>query len=467
MSPKTVRAIPFWAVIFLMVFTPFSTMISPSNSLEDSIELSTSGRAQTTWSGTISLTSDYTIAITDELIIAACTQVEMAGDVRIYVDGRITVEGTSSCPVTMSASGSLDHQGIQFNSSSTSRGSKINNLTIEDSMFGITMFGGNPIINNLTIVNPDCVGIDMFNSASPQISDLYIDQAGRNLAWQGHWRYGIGVSVGSGSTPIMNRAIISDVLTRGLNVWGASGGLFKNFTMDNISGSSWSMVAGVWVEDSVPLVQDLIVDKSDNGVVVRHIDDGGYTRGVFKRVDISNSMYRGVYVDKMNHTNYTNYESADFTDLTVTGTGSSGAKTANIGYAAIEVNATGAWFENTVVNDSTTVGVRLYFVDSSTTFKNLEIHNSGDPGEGPHEAGLAIRSSYFAPKFEGLEISNSVGPGISSASGGAMQGSDWYLHNNSDEGLSIRSATLVVNGIVAENNALNGVKVDDARYVHL
>ena len=51
-------------------------------------------------------------------------------------------------------------------------------------------------------------------------------------------------------------------------------------------------------------------------------------------MDISNSMYRGVYVDKLNHTNYTNYESADFTNLTVTGTGLSGAKTPGIAYAA-------------------------------------------------------------------------------------------------------------------------------------
>ena len=49
-------------------------------------------------------------------------------------------------------------------------------------------------------------------------------------------------------------------------------------------------------------------------------------------------MYRAT--DKNNHTNYTNYETADFSNLTVLGTGGPGAKTPNIGYAAIEVNAT-------------------------------------------------------------------------------------------------------------------------------
>jgi hypothetical protein len=186
-----------------------------------------------------------------------------------------------------------------------------------------------------------------------------------------------------------------------------------------------------------------------------------------KRADISNSMYRGVYVDKQNHTNFTNYETADFTDLTVTGTGGPGAKTANIAYAAIEVNATGAWFENTLVDQSTTVGVRLYFVDSSTTFRDLTIRDSGDTGQGPHDSGIAIRSSYFAPTFDGLEISGSSGSAIYSSSGGAMQGNDWYLHNNSKQGLYIDSATVVVENVVLENNSFAGAHVHDSRYVTL
>ena len=117
-------------------------------------------------------------------------------------------------------------------------------------------------------------------------------------------------------------------------------------------------------------------------------------------------MYRGIYVDKANHTNYTNYQTAYFANTQVLGTGE-GAKTANIGYAAIDINATGAYFENTLVENSTTVGVRLYLVDSTTTFNNLTIRNSGDPGQGAHEAGLAISSSFFAPLFDTLEITGS------------------------------------------------------------
>ena len=198
-----------------------------------------------------------------------------------------------------------------------------------------------------------------------------------------------------------------------------------------------ALSAGVWVEDSQPLLTNISVDKADYGILVRHIDDGSFTRAVVRDCVVSNSMYRGIYLDKANHTNYTNYETADFTNTTVRGTGGSGAKTANIGYAAIEVNATGAWFENTLVEDSTTVGVRLFLVDSSTTFRNLTVKNSGDPGQGAHEAGIAISSSFFAPNFDGLEISGSVGPAIHSSSGGSMQGTDWFLHNNSNSLIAI------------------------------
>ncbi len=460
-----------FAVLLMLLATPFSSMLnntdySQSNFTDESSE-QVSARAQTTWSGTQTLTSSYTISVQDELIISACTIIKMDDNVRIYVDGRLTIEGTNACPVTMSANSLGDHEGIQFNSSSTGRGSVIDNLTIEDALYGITMFGGNPIIHNLTIVNPDRVGIDMFNNAAPQIYDLFINQAGRDLPWQSDWRFGLGVSVGAGSTPIIIGAHFSDILTRGINVWGAAGGIFRNITMDNVSGSSWVMAAGVWVEDSVPLLTDITIDKSDNGIVIRHVDDSGNTRAVVKRADISNSMYRGVYVDKQNHTNFTNYETADFTDLTVTGTGGPGALTGNIAYAAIEVNATGAWFENTLVDQSTTVGVRLYFVDSSTTFQDLVIRDSGDTGQGPHDSGLAIRSSYFAPTFDGLEISGSSGSAIYSSSGGAMQGSDWYLHNNSKQGLFIDSATVVVEDMVLENNSFAGAHVHDSRYVTL
>ena len=85
------------------------------------------GRAQITWSGNVVLNNHHTVSVTDELIISACTNVTMSNGIRIFVEGRITVEGTSNCPVYFDSAGSGDHMGIQFNSTSNGRGSKIDN----------------------------------------------------------------------------------------------------------------------------------------------------------------------------------------------------------------------------------------------------------------------------------------------------------------------------------------------------
>ena len=469
MDIKSRTPLAIWIVLFLLLVTPFAGL-SPfafeSNDSSDelmvqSVDSSVNARAQTTWSGTVSVTSSYTVSVFDELIISPCTQVEMDSGARIYVEGRLTIEGTITCPVTLTSSTGSDHDGIQFNSSSNNRGSILNNLSIEDSIYGVTMYGANPVIHNLTILNPDRVGIDMFSSSSPLIYDLVINQAGRVLPFQGDWRYGLGLSIGSGSTPLVDGAVFTDHLTRAINIWGGSGGVLRNLVMSNISGSSWAISAGVWVEDSQPLLLNLTVDRSDHGIVVRHIDDSGYTRAVFRDCTVTNSMYRGVYVDKENHSNYTNYETADFTNLTVRGTGGEGAKTPNIAFAAIDVNSTGAWFENTLVDNSTSTGVRLYYADSSTTFRNLTIRDSGDPGQGPHKAGLAITWIFTsAPVFDGLEISGSVGHGIHSYKA-EWQGSDLYLHNNSENGMFLDYSSVQVEGSVLENNSLSGLHMLD------
>ena len=185
--------------------------------------LEAQGRAQTTWSGTQTLSGTYTIGVADEVIIQPCTVVQLAANERIIVDGRLTVLGTASCPVVIEASGLGDHEGIQFNASSASRGSVIQNLTIEDAIYGVTIYGSNPVIENLTVVNPDRVAVDLFSSAAPRITDLFVDRAGRDLPFQNDWRYGLGLSIGSGSTPVVKRAVFSDVLTRAVNIWVVPG----------------------------------------------------------------------------------------------------------------------------------------------------------------------------------------------------------------------------------------------------
>ena len=78
----------------LLLLTIFLLSIQSPLLLENSQSSETTGRAQTIWSGEVTLNNHYTIPVTDELVIEECTNVTMSNDVRIYVEGRITVEGT-------------------------------------------------------------------------------------------------------------------------------------------------------------------------------------------------------------------------------------------------------------------------------------------------------------------------------------------------------------------------------------
>ena len=435
--------------------------------LGDTETSETSGRAQTTWSGSVVLNNHYTIPVTDELVISSCTNVTMSSGVRIYVEGRITVEGTSACPVYFDYSGGGDHMGIQFNSSSNGRGSKIDNASIIHSTYGITVYGSDPYLANVTIWSPDDVGVDLFNSATPIIRNLVVDEAGQDWNFPNYWRYGIGLSIGAGSAPNIDGLSVNDAVTRGLNVWGSSGGLIRNLTLTNITGATLAQSAGIWVEDSVPLIEHTVIDRADHGAIIRHIDDGSLTRAVMRDLEIKNSMYKAIILDKEDRTNYTNYQSAIIEGLQISGTGGPGAKTAGLATSTIEINATGAWIEDAHLEDNDAVGVQLYFVDSSTVFTNLSINNTGGAGTGANAAGISVRSSYFAAKFNGLEVSNSTGPGVFAKSGGAIQGSDWHLHHNGQEGFYLESAATIVDGLDLHNNADSGVHIDDARYVFL
>ena len=427
----------------------------------------TSGRAQTTWSGSVVLNNHHTIAVTDELVISACTNVTMSNGVRIYVEGRITVEGTSTCPVYFDYAGGGDHMGIQFNSSSNGRGSKIDNASIVHSTYGITVYGSDPYLANVTVWNADDVGVDLFNSATPTIRNLVIEEAGQDWAFPAYWRYGIGLSIGAGSAPNVDGLYVNDAITRGLNIWGNSGGLIRNVSLTNITGATLAQSAGIWVEDSVPLIEHTQVDRADHGAIIRHIDDGSITRAVMRDLEIKNSMFKAMILDKEDHTNYTNYQSAIIEGLQISGTGGPDAKTPGIATATIEINATGAWIEDAHLEDNDAVGVQLYFVDSSTVFTNLSINNTGGSGTGAKGAGISVRSSYFAAKFDGLEVSNSTGPGVFAINGGAIQGNDWNLHDNGQEGFYLESAATIVDGLTLQNNGDSGVHIDDARYVYL
>ena len=376
----------------LLLLTIFLLSIQSPLLLENSHSSETSGRAQTIWSGQVTLNNHYTIPVTDELVIEECTNVTMSNDVRIYVEGRITVEGTANCPVYFDYAGGGDHMGIQFNSSSNGRGSRIDNASIIHSTYGITVYGSNPYLANVTVFDPDDVGVDLFSSATPTIRNLVVDEAGQDWSFPVYWRYGIGLSIGAGSAPNIDGLTVNDAVTRGLNVWGNSGGLIRNLSLTNITGATLAESTGIWVEDSVPLIEGAIVNRADHGAIIRHIDDSQITRAVMRNLEIHNSMYKGLVLDKEDKTNYTNYQSAVIEGLEISGTGGPDAKTPGLATVTLEINATGAWIEEAHLEDNDAVGVQLYFADSTTVFTNLSINNTGGSGTIAGGAG-----SLFAP----------------------------------------------------------------------
>ncbi|MDP7203834.1 MAG: hypothetical protein QGF72_06870, partial [Candidatus Poseidoniaceae archaeon] len=312
----------------MLLFSPLAVVLESSISTDleyeidpVSVESESSARATTTWSGNIWLNSSYHVSSSDALVVSNCTQIWMSSGTRIHIDGRLTVEGTQTCPVKIHSQGFGDHQGIQFNSTSRNRGSVVNNLTIEDSEYAMTIYNSNPLLYNLTVEDADRVAVDLYNSASPIIQNLTIQDGGQGLANGIEWRQGIGLSVGNYSTPVVNGFVADGLENRALNVWGNSGGMYRNLNFTNIGGAVLSLSAAIWVEDSQLLIEDVYIDECDNGAYIRHISDSSITRAVMRRVVIEDSQFRGLMVDKSDHLNYTNYQTAIIEDLEIRGTG--------------------------------------------------------------------------------------------------------------------------------------------------
>ncbi len=458
----------------MLLFSPMAVVLEDSIPSETdsgintvSVESGSSARATTTWSGNVWLNSSYHISSSDALVVSNCTQIWMSYGTRIHVDGRLTVEGTQSCPVKMHSQGFGDHLGIQFNSTSRNRGSVVNNLTIEDSEYAVTIYNSNPLLYNLTVEDADRVAVDLYNSASPIIQDLTIQDGGQGLANGIEWRQGIGLSVGNYSTPVVNRFVADGLENRALNVWGNSGGMYRNLNFTNIGGAVLSLSAAIWVEDSQLLIEDVYIDECDNGAYIRHISDSSITRAVMRRVVIEDSQFRGLMVDKSDHLNYTNYQAAIIEDLEIRGTGGPDAADQGWAEAALEINASGAWIEGAVIEDNIAPGIRLYFTDSSTTMKDVSVSDSGNPNKGTHAAGIYNRAAFFAPEFINLSVTGSAGPGVWIESGGAIQGQNWTLFNNSAQGLRVDGSALVVDGMDIHDNNLSAVRVFDGRKVEL
>lgn len=201
-------------------------------------------RSTTVWSGTVVLQDGYTVESGEILVVQSGTTIQLGDDENILVAGRITVQGTNTAPVLLESILG-NHDGIVFNSSSSGLGSKIENLTITDAEYGVTIYDSDPTMNDLTIINADRVAVDLYDGASPRINDLIIDGGGQDVhGFSTSWRYGIGLSVGAYSAPIIDGMTADGLITRGLNYWGNSGGLISNLEISNVSGSTLAIAAG-------------------------------------------------------------------------------------------------------------------------------------------------------------------------------------------------------------------------------
>ena len=126
-------------------------------------------------------------------------------------------------------------------------------------------------------------------------------------------------------------------------MWFNSGGLWDQVSVENITGATLAASSAFWIEDSVPLFTDSQISISDNGIIVRHISQDSITRPTFINTTIENSQYRGVLVERYDHTNYSNLQTnAIFEGIVIRGTGGPGAKTPGLGIgAAFDLNTSG------------------------------------------------------------------------------------------------------------------------------
>ena len=454
------------------IFLVFIILISSIGTITTTA--SQSSKTTVVWSGSVFLEDGFNVQTGQILIVQPGTNIVLGDEENIVIDGRISVQGTENSPVTLEAS-SGNHDGIVFNVTSNSHNSIIDNLTINDAKYGVTIYGSDPVINNLIIINADSVAVDLFDGASPIITNLTIEGGGQDVhGFSSSWRYGIGLSIGFESAPVVNGANIDGLITRGLNFWGKAGGLFSDINISNISGATLSVSAGVWVEDSIPLLTNTNINRCDNGIFVRHQTEAWTTRPTFSDIVVENSQYRGIMVERYNHSQYSNLlTNAIFENLELRGTGGPNAKTSGLGYAAFDINTSGVHIDGAIIEDNIAVGLRAYMTDSSTKIENATFLNNGQTSfSAPinDRAGLFFRSVSWSSKgpavINNLIVNNSIGPGILMMKGGVM-GNNWVVSENGANGVDFREFHPRVDLIVSNNNIKNGVYIFDSSNVEL
>ena len=457
----------------LMLFSPLASLPIPSNDAElGSVDAqdSASTRALIIWSGTVNIPNDFTVSAGDELRISAGTTVQLGPGVRVFIDGKIVAQGTQVDPITVEVEpGYIWHDGFQFNATSRNRGSSLRNMTFSDAQFGLTIYNSDPVIEDVLFDNVDLVAIDLFDSANPVIRRVNFHEGGKDVhGAMTHWRYGIGLSVGASSAPFVEDVTFFNQTTRAISYWGGSGGVIRHVNISDVGGATMNISAAIFVEDSIPLIENINISKCDNGIYVLHRTDNMTTRPVFKNTVIGDSQYTGVMLTKVDRFNYSVYMMARFHNLEVFGTGGVNASTPGLAFGTIFLNTSGGWFENLNIHDNTVNGIKLYMTDPSTTFVNTTVTRSGSVIGGTNaRAGFFSRSSNNGgASLINFEVSESPGTGIF-VSKGSINGSGWHSHDNGQEGLRVSEMFPVVDNLLLENNGFSGLRVTDSKQVWL
>ena len=422
------------------------------------------------WSGVVSFPDGVTIESNEVVQVSPGTEIRLGDGKSVDVKGRLTILGHLDDPVILN---SIDgkHNGIRFLEDSRGLGSYVSNLEIQDNSYGISVWNSDPTLQNITIFNPDFVGMDLFSGSNPSIYNLTIEGGGQDVhGISNTWRYGIGLSVGSGSSPILDGLSASGLITRAVNVWGGSGGLLSNMSITNISGATIAVSTGIWVEDSVILIKNSRLNYSDNGVYVRHISEGFTTRPTLENIIISNSKYRGIMVEQYNRSKWNELSvNAIIRNTTVSGTGGPLAQTSGLGLAGLELNTSGAVINGLDLEGNHAPGLKAYMIDGSSKFQNVTSRSDGSrsiSSDLADASGIYLRSANWPVKLHDISVSDSIGSGILLWKGGAT-GTNWMAENSGGAGIDIREFHPEVIGVKSVMNRLVGIQVIDSSNVRI
>jgi len=401
-----------------------------------------SARSSSMWTGNVSISQNQLVIVnsSDELRISPSANVTMGINSRIEISGRLVAEGTVADPIFFSTDGNGFGDGILLRPDARGKGSILRNVTISEQEYAVTLFGADILLDNVTILDGDRVGVDIYDGGHATIRNLDVRRIGimHTKVSTSDWYYGIGITAGNGSSVLIEGANIENASLRGLNFWGGMGGVIRDLNVRNITGHDSVAVAGVWIEGGTPFFERFRIDRSERGFYIFDQDEAMAI--VAKDGIISNSTFQGILADREDPLNTTIVTRGYFTNLTVQDTGTSTSIEPGLGRAGIEINHTGASLSDVRILDSAAAGLVLVGNDIGTQISDL----------------LVERAGRASP-----QIHNSVGVYAHSTSDAVL--SHITVRASYGSGIYFQLANPILTHAVVEANGLHGLHADDTQ----